>query len=241
MWERSDILQISDREFTPEEFQVFLRQQKARVINSYDEIIIRGYCYVRFLIMNMRIIEEIEQYIPRRGRILDIGCGFGLFSLLFASCSERRQFISFDLNSKRIAIAKNVRSKLGLTEQIDFRTCDLLNYGFEEEVDAIFVLDLLHHIPQAEVSRILRSFHDVLPEGGTLIIKDVTTKPWFKMVFTWLLDKLMYYNAPLHYYEKSDMISLVKEQGFDVKFHHMIDILPYPHVLYICRKTGGNS
>ena len=98
MWERSDILQISDRELTPEEFQVFLRQQKARVIHSYDEIIIRVYCYVRFLIMNMRIIEEIEQYIPRRGRILDVGCGFGLFSLLFASCSESRQFISFDLN-----------------------------------------------------------------------------------------------------------------------------------------------
>ena len=29
-------------------------------------------------------LDEIGQYLPRGGRILDFGCGFGLFSLYFA-------------------------------------------------------------------------------------------------------------------------------------------------------------
>ena len=54
---------------------------KKRIIGSYRNLIIRTYCYIRFLIMNMRILEEIEQYLPKTGRVLDVGCGFGLFSL----------------------------------------------------------------------------------------------------------------------------------------------------------------
>ena len=63
---------------------------KKRIIRSYHNLIIKSYCYVRFLIMNMRILEEIEQYLPKTGRVLDVGCGFGLFSLYFAGCVKKR-------------------------------------------------------------------------------------------------------------------------------------------------------
>ncbi|MCH8242282.1 MAG: hypothetical protein IH897_06695 [Planctomycetes bacterium] len=59
---------------------------KKRIIGSYHNLIIKTFCYIRFLIMNMRILEEIEQYLPKTGRALDVGSGFGLFSLYFIGC-----------------------------------------------------------------------------------------------------------------------------------------------------------
>ncbi|MEL6343839.1 MAG: hypothetical protein AAFV53_11950, partial [Myxococcota bacterium] len=50
---------------------------KNLVINSFDNTLIKAYCTIRFRIMNMRILEEVGQYLPEDGHILDIGCGFG--------------------------------------------------------------------------------------------------------------------------------------------------------------------
>jgi predicted RNA methylase len=50
--------------------------------------IIRLYCFVRFKIIHLRFLEEIEQYLPNEGDILDLGCGFGLFALYIASASQ---------------------------------------------------------------------------------------------------------------------------------------------------------
>ncbi|MBL6980207.1 MAG: class I SAM-dependent methyltransferase [Anaerolineales bacterium] len=185
----------------------------------------------------MRIIEELEQYLPQRGTVLDVGCGFGLFSFFFALSAKDRKIIGVEINANRIAAAEKVREKLGLDGRIEFHVSDVSNYPFEQPVNAIVVLDLLHHVSPKLALNMLDQFQQILHEDGILIIKDITAKPWLKMAFTWVLDKLMDFRGPLRYYTKEEMVSFVEERGFDVKIHRMIDILPYPHVLYICRKT----
>lgn len=207
------------------------------VIGAYDNLVIRVYSYIRFLIMNMRILEELEQYLPQEGVVLDVGCGFGLFSFYFNQCAPDREMIGVDVNAGRIATALKVRDKLGLADQIEFQVSDVAEYPFDITVNAIVVLDLLHHVPEKTAQRLLTSFHSILPAEGILIIKDITATPWWKMAFTWLLDKLIDWRAPLRYYTKDEMVALIEESGFDVKIHHLLDILPYPHIMYICRKV----
>ena len=55
------------------------------VIRAYDDPIVRAYCWGRFWILRQRFLDEIGQYLPARDRVLDLGCGFGLFSLYYAS------------------------------------------------------------------------------------------------------------------------------------------------------------
>ncbi|MBC8505236.1 MAG: class I SAM-dependent methyltransferase [Chloroflexi bacterium] len=232
---RKQVISLRHNRLTEER----IRQLKIEIISAYENLVIRTYSYIRFLIMNMRILEELEQYLPHNGTVLDVGCGFGLFSFFFALSADERKMIGVDINANRIATAKIVREKLGLDGHIDFRVSDVADYPFREPVNAIVVLDLFHHVPRQTAQRMLERFQDILQVDGVLIIKDITAKPWLKMAFTWILDKMMDFRGPLHYYTKEEMLTLVETHGFDVKTHRLIDILPYPHVMYICRKTAN--
>ena len=45
-----------------------------RIIRAYDDPIIRAYCWGRFGILRQRFLDEIGQYLPGEGVVLDIGC-----------------------------------------------------------------------------------------------------------------------------------------------------------------------
>ena len=98
------------------------------------------------------------------------------------------------------------------------------------------MLDLLHHLPPDEVDPILHRAYGALASGGLLLIKDVDATPWPKVAFTWALDKLMDPRTPVNYLHRRDVRERLEALGFDVKCHQLVDYLPYPHVLYVCRK-----
>jgi hypothetical protein len=64
-------------------------------------------------------------------------------------------------------------------------------------------------------------------------VKDVDTRPAAKRWFTWLLDKGMAPRAPVDYWSADDLQAALETAGFRVRRHLMVDLLPYPHVLYV--------
>ena len=60
------------------------------IVRAYDDPVVRAYCWARFLVLRQRFLEEIGQYLPPSGPVLDIGCGFGLFSLYYAATAPAR-------------------------------------------------------------------------------------------------------------------------------------------------------
>src|SRR5262245_65621117 len=85
-----------------------------RIIRAYDDPIVRAYCWGRFWILRQRFLDEIGQYLPARGRVLDVGCGFGLFSLYFALVRPGLALEGLDRNARRIAMAGRAAQRLGL-------------------------------------------------------------------------------------------------------------------------------
>jgi len=213
---------------------------KAQVIRAYDSRVIRTYCTLRFRIMNMRILEEIGQYLPPDGRILDVGCGFGFFTLYYALLSPDRRFVSIDINRRRIDMARSASEVLHLTPRVSFenRSAETLT-PHSVSCDAAYMLDLIHHLPRECHRPLLEVIFRHLAPGGILILKDIATSPRWKVAFTWSLDVLMSPRQPPFYIDMVSMRDLLDGVGFDVKTHALLDILPYPHVLYICRKGTG--
>jgi 2-polyprenyl-3-methyl-5-hydroxy-6-metoxy-1,4-benzoquinol methylase len=211
-------------------------EQVRRIIRAYDDPVVRAYCWARFGILRQRFLDEIGQYLPASGAVLDIGCGFGLFSLYYASIAPARIIHGVDRNARRLRMAEQAAGRLGLAnvryEQGDARTMDgLPTYA------AIYMLDIVHHVPEASVEPMLRRLHARLPPGGRLLIKDVDVQPAFKRWFTWTLDRLMDPRTPVRYWPADTLQALLEQVGFDVRRHLMVDILPYPHVLYICARA----
>src|SRR3989442_8249294 len=85
-----------------------------KIIRAYDDPIVRAYCWARFGILRQRFLDEIGQYLPAEGPVLDIGCGFALFSLYYAATAPGRFVRGLDVNRGRIALARRAAARLGL-------------------------------------------------------------------------------------------------------------------------------
>ena len=205
-----------------------------RIIRAYDDPVVRAYCWARFGILRQRFLDEIGQYLPATGAVLDIGCGFGLFSLYYAASAPGRFVRGLDVNARRIGIARRAAARLGL-DNVVYEQGDARDFKGDGEVAAAYMLDIVHHVPEAAVAPLLAGLRRSLPPGGRLLVKDVDTRPAPKRWFTWVLDRAMAPRAPVRYWSADELTQALERAGFDVHRHLMVDILPYPHILYICQ------
>jgi 2-polyprenyl-3-methyl-5-hydroxy-6-metoxy-1,4-benzoquinol methylase len=208
-----------------------------RIIRAYDDPVVRAYCWLRFGILRQRFLDEIGQYLPESGPVLDIGCGFGLFSLYFALAAPGRFVHGVDVSARRIALARRAASRLGVGN-VAYEVGDARDFKGDGDVVAAYMLDIVHHIPPAAVPSLLRRLHRSLGPAGTLVVKDVDARPAAKRWFTWMLDKAMAPATPVHYWAADELTALLEATGFRVRRHLMVDVLPYPHVLYACEKRA---
>lgn len=205
----------------------------SRIISAYDDRIVRAYCWARFRILRQRFLDEIGQYLPSRGRVLDIGCGFGLFSLYYAQVFPRLTLRGLDINARRIALAQRAAGRLGLSN-VTYELGDAVAFRADDVYAGAYMLDIVHHIPEETVRPLLEQLLKGLGPGGRLVIKDVDTRPRYKRWFTHCLDRLMDPKTPVRYWGGEELESLLVEVGFRVRRQPMVDYLPYPHLLYVC-------
>jgi 2-polyprenyl-3-methyl-5-hydroxy-6-metoxy-1,4-benzoquinol methylase len=205
------------------------------IVRAYDDPIVRAYCWGRFAILRQRFLDEIGQYLPASGSVLDIGCGFGLFSLYYASTGPGRLVRGIDLNPRRIGMARRAATRLGL-ENVVYEELDARHFKGDSPVSAAYMLDIVHHLPDDAVPSLLRELHRAIAPGGLLMVKDVDTRPAPKRWFTWALDKLMNPRAPVRYWSSEELTDVLGDVGFTVRHHLMVDVLPYPHILYVCTR-----
>ena len=206
-----------------------------RIIRAYDDPVVRAYCWARFWILRQRFLDEIGQYLPEQGEVLDIGCGFGLFSLYYAAVAPGRMLRGLDVNARRIAMARRAASRLRI-ENVVYDEGDARDFKGDGQYAAAYMLDIIHHVPPQAVPPLLRSLARCLPPGGRLLVKDVDTRPAPKRWFTWALDRAIDPRTPVHYWPAERLQALLERSGFRVHRHLMVDLLPYPHVLYVCER-----
>ncbi len=209
------------------------REAIARVVAAYDDPIIRAYSWGRFLILRQRFLDEIGQYLPAEGTILDMGCGFGLFSLYYAQLLPTASFRGFDLNRRRVELATATARRLGLSN-VTYEVGDAREWRADRQHAAAYMLDIVHHIPPETVEPLLAELHKAVRPGGVLVVKDVDTQPAYKRWFTHVLDLLVSPGGVIHYWPAAELQALLQRIGFRVYRHLMVDFLPYPHVLYVC-------
>jgi SAM-dependent methyltransferase len=196
----------------------------------------RVYANIRFSILRPKLLSVMDLLLPDEGRILDIGCGFGLFAAYFGQTQPRRRIVGVDPNAERVATARRVSDAVGLRENT-FMACDAREVSLEGSFSGAYVLDVMHHIPEADQLSMLERLRDLLAPRGVLVVKDITTEPTFGLEFTRLLDRLMVgWDEPLCYRHHREWGDMLASLGFHVRMVRVPDVLPYPHVVIAATK-----
>ena len=214
------------------------RDAITRVVEAYDDWVIRTYSRARFLILRQRFLDEIGQYLPRSGDVLDLGCGFGLFSLYYAQILPGLRFHGVDLDARRIGIAREAGRRLGLAN-VEYVVGDARGFRARGQYAGAYMLDIVHHVEPETVRPLFAELYAALAPDGCLLVKDVDTRPAYKRWFTHALDLLVSPGSPPRYWAAEALQGALENAGFRVFRHSMVDFLPYPHVLYVCRKPGA--
>lgn len=176
----------------------------------------------------------LERLVPKEGRILDLGCGYGLFSNFLALTSDRRMVKGIDICERKLKFASR-----GL-HNVEFAYADAGLHRAEGEYGCIVAIHLLHHLPsydaQAELARLCRGN---LRESGRLLVMEIDTRPLLKFLFTQLVDNVAYFGDRFYYRKSADFKSLLEKEGFrDVSIYPAWQDSLLSHVIISGRKSA---
>jgi SAM-dependent methyltransferase len=104
---------------------------------------------------------------PQGGRLLDMGCGTGWTSVLFAK--KGYQVVGQDLVPEAIAAGRRLKTENRL-DNLDFVVGDYESLAFDEEFDVVVFFDCLHHA--LDEAGALRSAWRALRPGGICITSE---------------------------------------------------------------------
>lgn len=220
--------------------EIYGRDAIANVVRALPPVE-RAYSRIRFSILRSKLLSVMDLLLPDAGRILDVGCGFGLFAAYFGQMQPRRRIVGVDPNERRIGIARHVANRAGLRDH-QFAVGDVRDAQVRGPFDAAYVLDVMHHLPAGDQRPVLERLRDLLVPGGVLLVKDITTEPRFGLLFTEVLDRLMVgWREPLAYRHHREWGEMLGDLGFKVRMVRVPDVLPYPHVVIAATKYPGGA
>jgi 2-polyprenyl-3-methyl-5-hydroxy-6-metoxy-1,4-benzoquinol methylase len=119
----------------------------------------------------------VVDVLPSTGRVLEVGCGHGLFSGYLAQRSPGLQVHGVDIDADKIAVAKASVPLAG--DRLDFEVGDPGSVP-EGPWDAVVLVDVLYLLDEAAQRKLLESCAAALAPGGVLVVKDMATRPRWK-------------------------------------------------------------
>ena len=124
-------------------------------------------------------VEWIDSQAPHRGRLLDLGCGVGRHSLLFAE--KGWQVTGIDAAEASLAYARSEAKDAALA--VSFLEGDLRTIALPPQQDLILLAyGTIGTLSPAQANHLVRRCRQALAPGGVLIF-DAFRKPWFDRQF----------------------------------------------------------
>lgn len=189
----------------------------------------KTYMFLRLLVLPFK---EIDKYLPKRGLILDAGCGNGPLTVYLSVSSDKRAVIGWDINRSRLEDARKIRKDVA---NVRFEDNDVLKTPMPRLMGAV-ASDFLHHIPFDDHRNVIRKIYKYLKQEGTFVLKEVDKSDFLRHIGSYFFDKLFYPRETICFRTKKDWVSMLEEEGFEVKTHNTLLWFPASTVLFICRK-----
>jgi 2-polyprenyl-3-methyl-5-hydroxy-6-metoxy-1,4-benzoquinol methylase len=181
-------------------------------------------------------LEPIAERVPPRARVLDVGCGHGLFANLLALQSPARDVFGVDPMATKIAVAERVAQGVPNVRYAVGSAADVQDAGY----DAITILDVLYLLPRPAKLALLQRCRELIAPHGVLLLKTNDKRPRWKYQWARFEEQLMTTlglteGQGLYFLNAAQNRALLGMAGFDAEIVRLDNWLPYPHVLFVAR------
>lgn len=122
--------------------------------------------------------QPVIDWVPAGSRLLDIGCGSGLWLVTLGTLGRIRSGVGCDTNQSALAIASKASDRLGRTHpqsKLTFLQTANIDEWPDETFDVVSMIDVMHHIPPHLQSGFLQAAWQRVRPGGRLIYKDMAS------------------------------------------------------------------
>jgi len=163
--------------------------------------------------LRIRLRRVIPYLTGNPRRILDAGCGRGVFSYYLAKKYPTAEVTGIDIDEEQLEINRQIVNKIKLNN-LKFVNCDICNIKYNEEFDLILSIDNLEHIENDEIA--LKNFNLSLTTGGKLLIHVPNfERRWFFVKFG------SNFYVPGHFrvgYSMEEIIEKSKRNNFIIEY-----------------------
>lgn len=121
-------------------------------------------------ILEPLLCEVLDRTLPPGGRLLEIGCGSGVY-LRYAL--ERRPGLTargLELQAPVAALARDLLDRAGLADRAEVREGDVREQPLEPEFDLATLHNNIYYFPVEERVALLRHVRGALKPGGSLLL-----------------------------------------------------------------------
>lgn len=180
----------------------------------------------------------VSAALPPAGRIVEIGCGHGLFSAYAALDAPERTVVGVDIDTNKIGHAQTAAAR---TERLEFRVA-ASGAVPDGPWDAAVFVDVLYLLPAAEQRRLISEAVASLAPGGVVVIKEMGTEPAWKVRWNTAQETIsvkvlrITEGGSFDFVAPDVMAGWLGELGLDVELRRLDIGRVHPHHLLVGRR-----
>ena len=179
--------------------------------------------------------QTLLEQVPSGARVLDVGCGAGLFLGVLAATHRISGGLGVDTSAPAIRLAQAMTARLPDDHGVSFRCLDATEPWPEGDFDLVSLVDVLHHVPPSEQRALFAQASARVVVGKFFLYKDMAERPRWRAAANRLHD-LVVARQWIHYASLDNVMEWGYGHGLVVKARQVIDMLWYRHELVLFQR-----
>lgn len=190
--------------------------------------------FLRIKLMK-QLISHIFDYIPKKGVLVEVGCGSGIIANYLSLKLPEIKIIGLDIDKKKIKIAqKTVKNR----NNVEFFFQDAVKNI--PSCSTVIMSDFLHHLPYEKHEICLKTAFNALDNNGVLIIIEVdsTSKSTWRYKLGLCAEIVLYpFSERANWRPPDELKRMLRDIGFVVTIIKRKGILA--RAIFVCKKTNN--